>query len=104
MATENTVDPTTCLTFLRIEVDTNLLELRLPQEKLQRVKQMVQEWMGRKAARRRELEFLLGLLQHAAKVVSPGRRFVRRIIQVLTSIRKCDHYVRLGSKNLSNLV
>ena len=42
--------PTTCLTFLGIEVDTDLLELRLPQEKLQRVKQMVQEWMGHKAA------------------------------------------------------
>ena len=55
LATEKTVGPTTCLTFLGIKVDTDLLELRLPQEKLQRVKQIVQEWMGCKAARRREL-------------------------------------------------
>ena len=41
VATEKTLGPTTCLTFLGIEVDTDLLELRLPQEKLQRVKQMV---------------------------------------------------------------
>jgi len=87
VATAKTVGPTTCLTFLGIEVNTDLLELRLPQEKLQRVKQMVQEWMGHKAARRRELESHLGLLQHAAKVVSPGRRFVRKIIQVLTCVR-----------------
>ena len=104
VATEKTVGPTTCLTFLGIKVDTDLLELHLPQEKLQRVKQMVQEWMGRKAARRRELESLLGLLQHAAKVVSPGRRYVRRIIQALTSVRERDHYMRLGAKIQSDLV
>ena len=103
VATAKTVDPTTCLTFLGMEVDTDRLELCLPQEKLQRVKQMVQEWMGRKAARRRELESLLGLLQHAAKVVSPGRRFVRRIIQTLTGVRQRDHYVRLGAEIRSDL-
>ena len=74
VATEKTVGPTTCLTFLGIEVHTDILELYLPQEKLQRViKQMVQEWMGCKAARRRELESLLGLLQYAAKVVHQER-------------------------------
>ena len=88
VATEKTVGYTTCLTFVGIEVETSQWELRPPQEKLERVKQIVQEWIGRKATRRRELESLLGLLQHAAKVVSPGRRFVRRIIQALTSIRE----------------
>ena len=58
VAKEKTVGSTTCLTFLGIKVDTDLLEQRLPQEKLQRVKQMVQEWMGRKAARRRKLKSL----------------------------------------------
>jgi len=103
VATAKTVDPTTCLTFLGMEVDTDRLELCLPQEKLQRVKQMVQEWMGCKAARRRELEPLLGLLQHVAKVVSPGKRFVRRIIQTLTGVRQHDHYVRLGAEIRSDL-
>ena len=77
------------------EVDTDLLELCLPQEKLQRAKQMVQEWMGCKATRTKELESLLGLLQHAANLVSPGSRFVRWIIQALTIVRERDRYVRL---------
>ena len=59
--------------------------------------------MGCKATRRKELESLLGLLQHAAKIVSPGRRFVRRIIQALTSVREHDHYVRLGAEIQSDL-
>ena len=52
--------PITCLTFLGIEVDSEQLELRLPEEKLQRVKQAVEQWFERKAARRRELESPLG--------------------------------------------
>ena len=88
VTTEKMVDPTMCLTFLGIEVDTDQLEICLPQEKLLRIKEMTNNWMGWKVARRRELESLLGLLQHAAKVVSPGRIFVRRI-------KKRDHTLRL---------
>ena len=65
--------------ILGIEMDTDQLKLFLPLDKLQRVKQMVNDWMGCKAARRRELESLLGLLQHAVKEMSQGSRFVRRI-------------------------
>ena len=39
-----------------------------------------------------------------SKGSSPGKRFVRRIIQALTSVRECDHYVRLGAEIQSKLV
>ena len=73
IAQDKTEDTTTCLTFLGIEVDTQAMELRLPAQRLVRVCQTVSEWLGRKAARRRELESLVGTLQHATKVVRPGR-------------------------------
>ena len=46
VATEKTVSPKTCLTFLGIEVDTDQLEIRLPQDKLLRIKEMISNWMG----------------------------------------------------------
>ena len=103
IAQEKCEGPTTCLTFLGIEIDTGALELRLPADKLTRVRNIVTEWLGKKAARRRELESLLGLLQHAAKVVRPGRRFVRRLIQVMSMAKRRDHFVRLGSDVRSDL-
>lgn len=103
IAQEKCEGPTTCLTFLGIEIDTEALELRLPADKLTRVQRTVSEWLGKKAARRRELESLLGLLQHAAKVVRPGRRFVRRLIQVMSAAKKRDHFVRLGCDVRSDL-
>ena len=65
---------------------------------------MVSELLGRKVARRRELESLVGILQHATKVVRPGRRFVRRLIQVMSSIKGRDHFVRLGADVRSDLM
>ena len=49
----------------------------LPTDKLTRVRTTVREWLGKKVARKRDLKSLLDLLQHAAKVVRPGRRFVQ---------------------------
>ena len=61
------------------------MELRLLDENIHRVKAVITEWLGRKAGRKREMESLVGLLQHTAKVVRPGRRFVRRIVLVTIS-------------------
>ena len=104
IAQDKTEDPTTCLTFLGIEIGTQAMELRLPAEKLARVcHQTVSERLGRKAATRRELESLVGILQHASKVVRPGRRF-ERLIQVMSSVKGRDHFVRLGVDVRSDLM
>ena len=79
------------------------MELCLPDEKLHRVKAVVTEWLGREVGRKREMESMVGLLQHAAKVVHPGRRFVRRIIILMTSVQEWDHFIRLNIEICSDL-
>lgn len=69
----------------------------MPEEKLQRIRSSVREWAGKKACKRKELESLLGYLQHAATVVRPGRTFVRRIIELLSSTRAKDRWIRLNA-------
>ena len=81
--------PTTCLTFLGIEVDTMASQLRLPTDKLQRLKTLLADWGDRKACARKELESLIGLLNHACKVVRAGRSFLRRMIDLLHSVPGC---------------
>ena len=83
LAMEKKEGPATCLEFLGIEIDTVALELRLPRDKLLRVKELVESWRGRKMCRLRELQSLVGSLQHACKVVRPGRSFVRRMHELL---------------------
>ena len=75
--------PTTCLTYLGIEVDTVASQLRLPQGKLQRLQTLLSEWGDRKVCERRQLESLIGTLNHACKVVRCGRSFLRRMLDLL---------------------
>ena len=75
LASHKQVGPTTCLVFLGIEVDSSTSELRLPADKLERLQATVVEWLNRKACARRDLESLIGLLNHACKVVRSGRAF-----------------------------
>ena len=92
--------PSTCLTFLGIEVDTQGLQLRLPEEKLGRLKTLLESTTGKKSLRQRDLQSLVGLLQHAAKVVKPGRSFMRRLHALLSynaGQPKPAHYIRLNT-------
>ena len=75
----------------------------MPWEKLQRTVALVCEWMGKRAGKKRELESLLGHLQHAAVVVRPGRTFVRRLIELLATVRGHDQWVRLNESARSDL-
>ena len=56
LASHKREGPTTCSTFLGISIDTVAGEMRLPPEKLQRVKEMLRQWGDRRACSRRELE------------------------------------------------
>ena len=95
--------PTSVLTFLGFELDTNCMVVRLPREKLQRTLALVREWMAKRACKKRELESLLGHLQHAATVIRAGRTFVRRLIELLAVFEKREHWVRLNDSMRSDL-
>ena len=55
------------------------MEARLPDEKLQRIRSLLSTWLHKQKATKREILSLVGLLQHATKVVKPGRIFVFRM-------------------------
>ena len=82
--------------------------LRLPADKLQRLTSVLQEWVDRKVCTRRELESLIGLLNHACKVVRPGRTFLRRMIDLLsatgrTGLGHSHHHIRLNREFRADL-
>ena len=103
LAPEKQDGPAEVLTFLGIEIDTIRQELRLPVEKLQRLLQMVNEWERRKACTRRELESLIGILQHACKVIRPGCSFLCRAISLLSITKQPHHHIRLNAEFRSDI-
>ena len=103
LAGDKMVGPATCLIFLGIGIDSKEMELRLPEDKLKRVRENVESWSHKRSCRKRELASLVGLLQHAAIVVRPGRTFIRRMFDLLAVVAKPDHHIRLNAGFRSDL-
>lgn len=83
LATHKIVSPSTCLTFLGISIETCANELRLPPDKLTRLKCLLAVWGDLKACSERELESRTGTLNHVCKVVGPGWSFLTRMLNLL---------------------
>ena len=75
MAPHKLEGPLSELTFLGIEIDAVRGLLRLPEEKLLRLRSVLGERFTRRSCTKRELLSLIGVLHHAAWVVKPGRIF-----------------------------
>ena len=104
IAREKLEGPSTRLTFLGIELDTALMVRRLPSDKLHELKGVVAEWLGKKTCRRQELQSLVGKLQHACKVVRPGRTFLSRMFVLLKGLPKKQQLIRLNVAFRSDLL
>lgn len=85
------VGPSQVLEFLGIEVDTVRIQLRLPTEKMDRLNAAPAEVEGKKAITKRQLQSLVGILQHACKVIYPGRAFLRRLHAVGSASHSIKH-------------
>ena len=96
VATKKTEGPATTLSFLGIVLDTEKMVIRLPQDKLIQLRKLIGKWKGRKTCCKRQLLSLIGQLQHACKVVRPGRSFLRRMIDLSTVAKKLHHRIRLN--------
>ena len=96
MAMEKQEGPSTLLDFLGFTLDTQSMMVQLPPGKLTELVELLQQWRGRKSCTRRELESLAGKLAHAARVVQPGKTFMRHIFQLLGGVRQAHHRVRLN--------
>ena len=95
--------PSTTVSFLGILIDTARMELRLPHEKLLRLRSLVANWLGRRSGRRSEVESLLGHLSHAAIVVRPGRIFLRQLFSLMAKAAARHYFVHLDAMARADL-
>ena len=103
LALEKVEGPSTSLDFFGITLDTGKMEARLPTKKLQRAKELVGRWMTKKKATKREILSLIGILQHATKIVRSGRTFLSRMYQAAAKLRELHFYTRLTREFRSDL-
>ena len=100
---DKTVLPNTTVTVFGIEIDTVLMEARLPSDKLKKAQISLQSMQDKKSARLYELQSLIGYLQFCCKVVKPGRAFLRRLIALTKGCTKPNHHIRLSNESRQDM-
>lgn len=105
IAAHKTEGPWVVITFLGIELNTGTMVVRLPDEKLFRLRKEIRHWHSRRSCTKQQLQSLVGQLHHACCVVKPGRTFLRRMLDLLKlpSITEPHHHIRLNKGFQSDL-
>ena len=70
LAPDKQDSPTSITVFLGIVIDTTHHQLRLPDDRLHRLLETVIEWKDWKVCTCKDMESLVGILQHACSVLS----------------------------------
>ena len=103
MAAHKCEGPTTCLSVLGIIIDTVAGELRLSADKLEHLQTLLRHWGSKATCSRKELESLIGLLNHACKVVRSSRFFLQRMLDLLHALPPTQPIIRLNTSFRSDL-
>ena len=69
----------------------------MPATKLDELRLLVAQWQGKKFCVKKDLQSLVGKLQHASKVVRSGRTFLQRMFELLKGTSKKQHFIRLNT-------
>lgn len=95
LSAKKTVGPTTCLEYLGVILDSERMECRLPDDKVDRIIQFIERFLRKRSVRKRELLQLLGHFNFAARVIIPGRSFVTYLIKLSTTVEQLHYFVNI---------
>ena len=90
-----TEGPCKLLQFMGIILDSHKMEARLPVDKVERIKTALYEFQSKRSTTLQELQSLIGTLNFACKVISPGRPFLQRMIALTRGVKKPHRHIKL---------
>ena len=95
IAQEKTEGPARSLTFLGILLDVPNSTMQLPQDKLEKCKQLIRQHQSKSTATLKELQSTLGHLNFACRALVPGRAFLRRACALTHKAAKPYHHIKI---------
>ena len=104
LAQENLEDPTHCLTYLVIKIDTFLFLDWLPNDKLTWIRSVLRLWLKKHRATKRQIVSLVDLLQHASKVVVSGRTFTVHMYCKAARVKKLHYSTKLNKGSVQTCI
>ena len=99
-----TQGPARQLEFLGLIIDTVRQELRISPDRLQEIKELLQEWIEKSSCTKRQILSIIGKLAFCSKMVRSGRKFLRRLIELSKKVKNLHHTIKLTSPAKADLM
>ena len=98
-----TLGPARALEFLGVVIDTTTGQLKISQERMREIRELLESWLGKKNCIKRDLLSLIGKLSFASRVVRSGRLFTSSLIELSKKVKNLHHKVSLTAEAKADL-
>ena len=92
------IGPCHRLPYLGITIDSMSMTIEVTEERYQECMTTLPKWLGKVKCTKTQLKSLIGKLSFVAKVVRPGRLFLRRLIDLSKTVKKGHHHISLNAQ------
>ena len=79
------------------------MEARFPKEKVEKTQKAIWSLLLRKRVQLKELQTLIGLVNFACSVITSGRVFIMRLINLTIGIRRAQHRIPVTTETKNDL-
>lgn len=98
IAWDKCVSPTQELTYLGISLNTKEMSVKIPEEKMCKLREELKFFSGKKRATLKQIQRLCGHLAHCSKIIKGGRTFSHRVIQLSKGWKPGVKRIRLSDQ------
>jgi hypothetical protein len=103
-APEKSCPPTKVMEFLGVTFNVTDMTMSVTPERVTEIICLLDRWLNKKKATKKQLQSLIGKLQFAAKCVRAGRIFISRLLLILPTLRKQHHRFYVNSQFRKDLL
>lgn len=98
LAHDKTIPPSTVLIYLGLEINTIEMTVKIPFEKLTKLKDSLFLLLNKKKCTSKELQSVVGLLNFCTSAIPPARAFNRRLYDAMCGLTKHFHKIRINNE------
>ena len=98
-----TVGPCKVIEFLGIVIDTIKSQLRISEERMNEIREDLEQWIDKSSCTKREILSIIGRLSFCARVVRDGNKFLRRLIQASKKVKNLHQKITLTNETKRDL-
>ena len=95
LAEDKTAGPASILVFLGLQLNSISFRIKIPADKLAKLKSSLTALLGKKKVTLKELQSLVGLLNFYTRAIPVARAFSRRFYDAMAGLTKPFHHIRL---------